>query len=77
MIELKGQDKFKGKVVHSSELDGLDLKGKRVAVIGAGASGVEAVELALNKGAKSISLLARSPHWVRWLVGGPSAAIET
>lgn len=62
MIELKDQDKYGGRVVHSSNLDQLkpeEIKGKRVVVVGSGASGVEAAELAVAKGAGNIKVLAR------------------
>ena len=50
---------FKGDVLHSSELDNAKLEGKHIIVIGSGASGVEAVETALEKGAKGCVMLAR------------------
>lgn len=52
----------KGPVVHSSQLDKLDsahVEGKTVIVIGSGASGVEAVETALAKGAQKAIMVAR------------------
>ena len=36
-----GHEKFKGEIYHSSELDGKVAKGKKVAIIGGGASAVE------------------------------------
>ncbi|KAH9823907.1 hypothetical protein DFH28DRAFT_921424 [Melampsora americana] len=62
-IQGLGIDRFTGPVAHSSKLDGLDLKGKRVVIIGGGASGVEAAELAVNSDAAEVSLLARSDKW--------------
>jgi len=62
-----GEHVFKGKVLHSSELDQLqpnDLDGQTVAVIGSGASGVEAVETALAKGAKNTFMFARDDKWI-------------
>lgn len=53
---------YNGPIVHSSELDSLDegsVKGKTVVVVGSGASGVEAVETALQNGAKKCAILAR------------------
>lgn len=50
----RGNNTFAGTVVHSSELDSLPsdvLKGKKVLVIGGGASAVEAVETAIDRGA--------------------------
>lgn len=62
-ISIPGQDNFKGKVVHSSELDDVDFKDKRVLIIGGGASGVEAAETAISKGANKPTILARSDKW--------------
>jgi cation diffusion facilitator CzcD-associated flavoprotein CzcO len=55
---------FKGIIVHSSELDKLDLEGKTIVVIGSGASGVEAVETAIDKKAKKAIFVARSDKWI-------------
>ncbi|GAA5963752.1 hypothetical protein JCM3765_006839 [Sporobolomyces pararoseus] len=64
MIEVEGQSSFKGKILHSSQLDNAQLKGKKVVIVGSGASGVEAAELAVQKKAKGIVVLARSDKWV-------------
>lgn len=61
---MEGADDFKGPKAHSSELDGFDVKGKDVVIVGSGASGVEAVEHAVDGGAKSVHLLARSDKWI-------------
>jgi dimethylaniline monooxygenase (N-oxide forming) len=61
-INFPGQDKFQGKVYHSSELDQLDdreLEGKKLVIIGSGASGVEAAELAVDRKAAKTIVLAR------------------
>ncbi|KAI0354367.1 FAD/NAD(P)-binding domain-containing protein [Trametes cingulata] len=58
------EETFEGEVVHSSELDDAQLEGKRVLVIGSGASGVEAVETALDKGAKGCVMIARDDKWI-------------
>jgi hypothetical protein len=55
-----GGEIFQGQIVHSSELDDLDCEGKTIIVIGSGASGVEAIETALAKGAKKGVFIARS-----------------
>ncbi|KAI9058979.1 FAD/NAD-P-binding domain-containing protein [Trametes sanguinea] len=55
---------FEGDVIHSSELDNANLEGKRILVIGSGASGVESVETALSKGAKSCVMVARDDKWI-------------
>lgn len=61
---LKGLEDFHGQVVHSSDLDDVDLKGKRIIVMGSGASGVEAVQLACEKQAGPITMIARSDKWI-------------
>ncbi|KAI0710915.1 FAD/NAD-P-binding domain-containing protein [Earliella scabrosa] len=58
------EEVFQGEVFHSSELDDAPLEGKRIIVIGSGASGVEAVETALSKGAKHCVMLAREDKWI-------------
>jgi len=50
---------FSGQVFHSSQLDAAYLRGRTVLVIGSGASGVEAVETALRRGAKATKMIAR------------------
>ena len=50
---------FEGPVIHSSKLDEAELEGKTVLVVGSGASGVEAVETALAKGAQKAIIIAR------------------
>ncbi|PWN42759.1 FAD/NAD(P)-binding domain-containing protein [Ceraceosorus guamensis] len=63
-MELPGQEKFKGQIVHSSELDDVELSGKKVLVVGGGASGVEALELAVEKQSETAIILARSDKWI-------------
>jgi NADPH-dependent 2,4-dienoyl-CoA reductase/sulfur reductase-like enzyme len=53
---------YQGPILHSSQLDSWEegsLTGKTVVVVGSGASGVEAVETALMKGAKHCVMIAR------------------
>ncbi|KAG9259123.1 flavin-binding monooxygenase-like family protein [Emericellopsis atlantica] len=61
---MQGMEKFKGKIVHSSELDGIQAKGKKMAIIGGGASAVEALEFAAAKGTAKTSILSRSDKWI-------------
>lgn len=63
MISLPGMDDFRGEIVHSSKLDDVNLKGKRVVIIGGGASGVEALERAVDEQAASTTIIARSDKW--------------
>ncbi|RPB12800.1 FAD/NAD(P)-binding domain-containing protein [Morchella conica CCBAS932] len=61
---VEGQWRFQGQMVHSSELEGVEMEGRKVVVLGGGASAVEALECALNRGAESVSLLSRSDKWI-------------
>ncbi|KAJ9239447.1 hypothetical protein DTO271D3_5826 [Paecilomyces variotii] len=64
MPPLPGQEKYKGPIFHSSNLDGKDAKGKRVLIVGGGASAIEALEFAVKAGAAEIDVLSRSDKWV-------------
>lgn len=58
MPEIPGMDQFQGKIMHTANYEkGYDLKGKNVAVLGAGSSGVQAVT-AVQKEANHLY------HWV-------------
>ncbi|KAI1789101.1 FAD/NAD(P)-binding domain-containing protein [Ganoderma leucocontextum] len=60
----KGGEVYEGEVLHSSELDKVDLEGRTVLVIGSGASGVEAVETAFARGAEHCIMIARGDKWI-------------
>lgn len=64
MPKMPGQEKFKGQVFHSSQLDGKEAKGKKVLVIGGGASAVEALEFVAHEDAAKTFVLARSEKWI-------------
>ncbi|PSN64725.1 FAD/NAD(P)-binding domain-containing protein [Corynespora cassiicola Philippines] len=64
MPTLPGQEKFKGEIYHSSELDGKSAKGKKVAIVGGGASAVEALEFVASEQAEHTNVLARSEKWI-------------
>lgn len=57
-------EKFRGPIYHSSELTGKKAKGKKIVVIGGGASAVEALEFAAEEEAEKIYILARSDKWI-------------
>ncbi|PLB35373.1 flavin-containing monooxygenase [Aspergillus candidus] len=61
---LPDQSQFGGNIYHSSELDGKNVKGKKVLIIGGGASAIEALEFAVKSGAGEIDVLSRSDKWV-------------
>lgn len=64
MAGLPGQETFDGEICHSSDLDNKDAKGKKILIVGGGASAVEALEWAVQTGASKISVLARSEKWI-------------
>ncbi|KAF2232138.1 FAD/NAD(P)-binding domain-containing protein [Viridothelium virens] len=64
MPDIPGLQEFKGKLMHSARYEeGYDLTGKRVAVIGAGSSGVQIVASIQKKVSKLYSWI-RSPIWI-------------
>jgi len=62
MPHVANQEKFAGEIHHSSMLDDHPAKDKKVLVIGGGASAVEAIEWAVQRGAAKASILARVSH---------------
>lgn len=64
MPHIPGQEKFRGKIYHSSELDGKDVKDKTVLIIGGGASAIEAMEFTTKEKAKKAKILSRSEKWI-------------
>ena len=62
--DLPGLDAFAGPVVHTARWpDGLDLAGRRVAVVGTGASAVQVVP-AIQPEVEHLTLFQRTPPWV-------------
>ncbi len=62
--KIEGIEKFAGKIMHTAEWDqDYSLKGKRVAVIGTGASAIQVVP-AIQPEVESLALFQRTPPWV-------------
>jgi len=62
--DFKGRDTFKGKSFHTNNWDhSFDYKGKRVAIIGSGASAAQVIP-AIASDVKHLDILQRTPHWV-------------
>ncbi|TDE34659.1 flavin-containing monooxygenase [Antarcticimicrobium sediminis] len=62
--EIPGQNEFRGRAVHSAEWPSdLDLTGKRVAVIGTGASGFQIVP-AIADQVSALTVFQRNPAWM-------------
>ena len=64
MPHMPNQEAFEGEIYHSSKLDGMTAQGKKVLILGSGASAVEALEFVVNTGAQLTSVLARSDKWI-------------
>ncbi|HKV18562.1 MAG TPA: NAD(P)/FAD-dependent oxidoreductase, partial [Mycobacterium sp.] len=76
--DIRGIDTYEGTVIHSARWDhGYDFSGKRVAVVGTGASAVQIVP-ELVKAADFVKVFQRTPGWVipRMDVPIPPAAQE-
>ncbi len=60
-----GQDSFKGQIVHTGRYpkEGLDLEGKRVAVIGTGATGIQVIQTIAPEVAH-LTVFVRTPQYV-------------
>ncbi|KAK4937228.1 hypothetical protein LTR10_022060 [Elasticomyces elasticus] len=68
--ELRGLDAFKGVVAHTAAWDSrIDVTGKRVAIVGAGASAIQVLP-ALQKQASHIDMYIRTPSWITPPAGG-------
>ncbi|MEO9330553.1 AMP-binding protein [Gordonia aurantiaca] len=66
MPDVPGVDTFKGPSFHSAEWNhDVDLTGKRVAVVGSGASAIQIVPAIADQVAE-MTVLQRSPNWVMW-----------
>lgn len=61
---LPGRDTFAGVSIHSAEWDrDLDLRGKKVAIIGAGCTAVQIVDACVGD-VEHLTVFQRQPHWV-------------
>ena len=63
--KIEGMDRFKGPLFHSARWpqEGLDYAGKRIGIIGAGASSVQMVPV-LAKTAGSVTVFQRTPNYI-------------
>ncbi len=76
---IPGLDTFAGHHMHSAEWDdSVDLKGKRVAVVGGGASAIQLVPAIVDE-AEHVTVVQRDPSWIvpkyDWKVGALERAI--
>jgi cation diffusion facilitator CzcD-associated flavoprotein CzcO len=64
MPDINGLERFKGVLAHTANYpEGLDLKGKKVAVCGIGSSGIQVIA-AVQKDVSKLYTWIRSPTWV-------------
>ncbi len=73
----EGQDSFKGRIFHTSRWprDEIDLAGKRVGVIGIGATGIQVIQTIADK-VGSLTVFARTPQYVLPMKSDPYGATE-
>ncbi len=70
VVDFAGQDEFAGPVVHPQHWpEGLDVAGRRVVVIGSGATAVTLVPALAARGASLVTMLQRSPTFMVSLPG--------
>ncbi len=63
--EFKGAGDFQGQIVHPQHWpESLDYKGKRIIVIGSGATAVTLVPAMVDRGAGHVTMLQRTPSWM-------------
>ena len=63
--DFPGLDEYQGQVIHPQHWpEGLDTSGKRVVVIGSGATAVTLVPALVEEGAEKVTMLQRSPTYV-------------
>lgn len=69
MADIPGRDRFAGPLFHTARWpDGLELAGRRVAIIGTGASAMQIAPTIADRVAQ-LTLYQRSPQWVRPIPG--------
>jgi cation diffusion facilitator CzcD-associated flavoprotein CzcO len=61
--KFKGENKFKGNIVHTQSWGDTKFKGKNVVIVGSGCTAVTMTP-AIVKEAKSVTLIQRSPAWI-------------
>lgn len=77
MPRFEGVEEFEGIGVHTGlwPKEGIDFAGKRVAVVGTGASGIQAIQ-EIGKTAKHLTVFQRRPNWCTPLHNAPISDAE-
>jgi 4-hydroxyacetophenone monooxygenase len=64
VLNLPGQDRFKGEIVHTTRWRGdIDLRGRNVAILGNGSTGVQLLAKVASQ-AKQVTVYQRTPQWI-------------
>ncbi|MFI9382116.1 flavin-containing monooxygenase [Kutzneria sp. NPDC052558] len=61
--DVDGRESFRGESIHTSLWRDVDLRGKRVAVVGVGAAGIQVVGSIAGE-VEHLTVFQRQPHWV-------------
>jgi cation diffusion facilitator CzcD-associated flavoprotein CzcO len=62
---IPGRDSFQGRILHTARWDDtVEIEGKDIVVVGTGATGAQITPALVEKGAKSVTQVMRSPPWV-------------
>jgi cation diffusion facilitator CzcD-associated flavoprotein CzcO len=73
--QFAGRERFKGRIVHPQKwTDDVDYQGKRVVVIGSGATAVTLVPAMADTGAAHVTMLQRSPSYIMSLPANDAIA---
>jgi cation diffusion facilitator CzcD-associated flavoprotein CzcO len=63
--DIKGLDSFKGPIFHTAEWDhSVDLKGKRIGVIGTGSTAAQVIPELINTEGTQVYVFQRTPQWI-------------
>ena len=75
VVDLPGREDFAGDVVHPQDWpDGMPVAGRRVVVLGSGATAVTLLPALVEQGAEHVTMLQRSPSYVVALPSGDAVA---
>jgi monooxygenase len=65
LVDFPGQQEFAGEVVHPQHWpEGMPVRGRRVVVVGSGATAITLLPALVDEGASSVKMLQRSPSYV-------------
>lgn len=75
--EFVGSEDFEGTIVHPQHWpEDIDFAGKRIVVVGSGATAITLVPALVNSGAGQVTMLQRSPSYIATLPGVDAFAVQ-